>query len=405
MKVFIINSMCGSGSTGRIVSDTYSILKLQGDKVKIAYGLGQATRVDDDDVVKINNKVGYYLHNALSRLTDRTGLFSKKQTKKMIEIIDSFNPDIIQLHNLHGYWMNYEMLFEYLIQKDIPVIWTLHDCWSFTGHCAHFDYCGCDKWKNICTDCKQLKEYPKCYFKGNEENNFLLKKKLYSRMKKLTIVTPSNWLAKLVRDSILKNHNIQVINNGIDLEVFKPSKSLFREKYSLEDKVVLLGVANAWNEKKGLSDFVKLSMIIPENNRIVMVGLTEKQIKSLPKNIIGIQRTSSVNELAEIYSAADVFVNLTYEDTFPTVNIEALACGLPVITYDTGGSPEIIDNSCGIVVRKGDIKQVKQSIDLAKRLACEKAVLRAKKYNKNEKYQEYLLLYRKLISLNDKGEN
>lgn len=402
MKVFIINSMCGSGSTGRIVADTYSILKLRGNEVKIAYGLGQAINVDNEDVIKINNKVGYYCHNIMARFTDRTGLFSKRQTRYLINAIDSFGPDLVQLHNLHGYWVNYKLLFEYLIKKNIPIVWTLHDCWSFTGHCAHFDYCGCEKWKIMCEDCEQLKEYPKCYFKGNVKKNYFLKKELYDKLTNLTIVTPSRWLANLVADSILGKHRICVINNGIDLDVFRPSKSLFREQNGLMDKVVLLSVANAWNERKGLNDLIDLSKQLPTNYKLVIVGLTEKQMQLLPDNILGIQRTSSIAELAEIYSSADVFINLTYEDTFPTVNIEALACGVPVVSYNTGGSSEIFDSSSGIVVEKGKMNEIISAINKALTLSRQDAKKRSEIYSKNDKYYEYVSLYESIV-YEDKG--
>lgn len=397
MRVFIVNSMCGSGSTGRIVSDTYNILKKLGHDVKIAYGLGQVSRVNRDDVIKVNNKFGYYTHNILSRITDKTGLYSKKQTRKLVNEIERFRPDIIQLHNLHGYWMNYKILFEYLLKVNIPVVWTLHDCWAFTGHCAHFDYCGCEKWVKQCRACPQLREYPMCYLSGNVINNYKLKKKLFSGVQNLTIVTPSQWLASLVKKSYLKSYPIKVINNGIDLNAFRSQFSNVRKHYSLETKIIVLSVANVWNEKKGYEDIQTLSELLSDNYQIIIVGLSEKQMQSIPKKIIGIQRTNSIHELAEIYSSADVFVNLTYEDTFPTVNIEALACGLPVVTYQTGGSPEILDKTCGVIVKKGDVNALPSAIKTAYGLKREDACERSHIFDKFDKYMEYVRLYEQIL--------
>lgn len=401
MKIYIINSMCGSGSTGKIVTDMCSILKKQNHEVRVAFGIGKASNINLSDTYKVNNKLGYYSHNIAAKVTDKTGLFSSKQTKKLVNDIINFSPDIVQLHNLHGYWINYKILFKYLIEANVPIVWTLHDCWSFTGHCSHFAKTNCIQWKIQCKKCPQLKTYPKTYLFSNVKKNYLIKKGLYEKINNLTIVTPSQWLADLVKESILKNHNIITINNGIDLDLFKPKKSNFRVKYELVDYKIILSVANVWDDRKGLHDLMLLNEIISNQYKIVIVGLTKQQKDLLPSSIVGIQRTDGIEELVEIYSAADVFVNLTYEDTFPTVNIEALACGIPIITYNTGGSVEIIDNNNGFVVEQGDIQSLFSLIKSINKFRKDDLLDSAKKYDKHHTYNNYIELYGKILEKAD----
>ena len=393
MKVLIINAVCGSGSTGRIVTDLCKDLKTQGHEVKVIYGVGQATNIDEEDTICMNNKAGYYIHNALAKMTDHTGLYSTPQTWWVTRKIREFAPDVIHLHNLHGYYINYKVLFEFLADYDHPVIWTLHDCWAFTGHCAYFSALKCNKWKTQCYDCPGLSEYPICKFKGDVEKNFRIKKNAFTSVRDMRIVTPSKWLANLASQSYLGTYPITVINNRVDRDIFKPRQSNFRNDHGLIGKKVILGVSNVWNSKKGFSDFLKLSTMLGDAYAIVMVGLTESQLGDLPSNIVGIQRTQSTQELAEIYSASDVFVNLTYQDNYPTVNLEALACGTPIVTYNTDGSIEAADETCGVIVEQGDIEGVIKAIDSVLKLNRENAVLRSKTYMKNNEYDTYMALY------------
>lgn len=396
MKVLMINIVCGSGSTGRIVADMWALLKEQGHEAKIAYGFGMGTRVAEQDMIRFNNKPGYYRHNIAAKLTDRTGLYSTRQTKRLIEQIKQYDPDIIHLHNLHAYYINYKVLFDYLVQSGKPVVWTLHDCWAFTGHCAYFTAAGCEQWKDHCADCSLLREYPACYLKGDAYNNFETKKKVFTSVENMTIVTPSKWLAELAEESFLGKYPIEVIHNGIDLSVFRPKATDFKQRHGISDKTMVLAVANVWEKRKGLGDVIKLSEMLGEDYQVVVVGLSEKQVAAMPKNIIAIRRTSSVGELAEIYSAADIFINPSYEDTFPTVNIEALACETPVITYDTGGCAEALDAVSGIVVPAGDVRKMKEAICSAGKLERMKASQRAQAFSAEEKYAEYLKLYERL---------
>jgi putative colanic acid biosynthesis glycosyltransferase len=397
MKILQINSVCGVGSTGRIVLDIHKILLSQGHESFIAYGRGN-TR-DITNTIRIGSKFNNNIHAISSRLFDNHGFASKLATKKFIQRIQHINPDLIHIHNLHGYYLNIELLFNYLKLSKKPVIWTLHDCWAFTGHCAYFDYVGCNKWRTGCHTCPQRNEYPKSWLIDNSKRNYAKKKELINSLDNLTIISPSNWLSELVKDSYLKKFPRKVINNGIDLEKFKPTESNFRENYELKDKFIILGVANIWNARKGLKYFIELSNKIREDEALVIVGLTKKQSKYLPRNIVPILRTNSISELVEIYSTTDVYFNPTLEDNFPTTNLESLACGTPVITFDSGGSKESIDNQTGYAVPTGNldkaliaIRNVYSSNKFGTELYCRNRAV--KSYGMIDRYNDYIDLYR-----------
>lgn len=349
-KVLLINSVCGIGSTGRICTDLAQQFEKQGNEVKIAYGRNSyVPKQFQKYAVRIGNNLDVKLHALKTRLFDNHGFGSYNATKKFLKWVEEYNPNLIWLHNIHGYYINIELLFNWLKQhQNIQIKWTLHDCWAFTGHCSHFIIAKCNKWQTLCQNCPQKKRYPTSLFKDNSKQNFEKKKQLFTGLKKLTLITPSQWLANLVKQSFLKEYPVEVIYNTIDKNIFKPTPSDFRRKYGLENKKIILGVAGVWNNTKGLNDFIELSKILDDNYKIILVGLTQKQIKSLPKNILAIQKTNSPQELAQIYSASDVFFNPTYEDNYPTVNLEAQACGTSVITYDVGGCKETLvdNNSC-----------------------------------------------------------
>lgn len=363
MKVLQINSVCGVGSTGRIATDLYKILEEQGHECVIAYGRGTAP--EGIKTIKIGTNFDNYMHVAKTRLLDKHGFGSTRATKEFIKKVEEYDPDVIHLHNIHGYYINIEILFDYLKRVNKKVVWTLHDCWTFTGHCAYFDYVGCSKWKIGCKKCPQKKQYPNSIFIDSSESNFERKKEVFTGVKDLTIVTPSKWLAGLVKESYLAEYKVEVINNGINLDVFKPTESDFRKRYGLEDKFIVLGVASVWDRRKGLKYLVEISEELDNSYKVVVVGVTERQRKRLPKNIIGITNTTNVQELVKIYSAADIFVNPTLEDNYPTTNIEAMACGTPIITFKTGGSDECCNYGVGYSVDKEDINKV---INLIKKL-------------------------------------
>lgn len=397
MKVLQINSVCGIGSTGRIATDIHNMLIEQGHESYIAYGRDEPKNCDN--AIRIGSKFDNYAHVLKTRIFDKHGFGSKKATIEFIDKIKRLDPDIIHLHNIHGYYINIEILFNYLKEANKPVIWTLHDCWSFTGHCVHFDYAGCEKWKEKCYSCPEKRMYPSSFNLDNSKSNYTIKKHVFNGIKKMTIVTPSNWLANLVKESFFSGYPIKIINNGIDLDVFRPTESMFREDNNINDKFIILGVAHTWSHRKGIQYFIEVSGKLKEDEVIVLVGLSKKQLKDLPNNIIGVTRTNSAKELAEIYSAADVFVNPTLEEVMGLTNVEALACGTPVITFNTGGSIECIDNKTGIITETRNtegllsaITKIRSNISWFKSSDC---IKRAREnYNKDMKYQEYIDAYK-----------
>ncbi len=394
MKVLQINSVCGIKSTGRICTDIASVVVENGDECIVAYGREGVPEQHRQYAHLIGNKVDVKLHALYSRFFDCAGFKSKKVTKNFIEWIKEYDPDIIHLHNIHGYYLNIEELFKYIKESNKPVVWTLHDCWSFTGHCCYFDFVGCYKWKDgSCDNCIRKKDYPTSIFLDNSQSNFKRKKALFTSPENITIVTPSNWLAERVKESYLSKYPVKVINNGIDTSVFKPTQNTFKERYNIGDKKVVLAVAAIWDKRKGLADVIELSKKLDEGYRVVIVGLSQEQLENIPPSIIGITKTNNAKELAEIYSAADVFVNTTYEDNYPTVNLEAQACGTPVVTYETGGSPEGVDENTGIVVKTGDIQALAEAVKKIKKPEH----IPARSFDKNVKYKEYIELYKSLL--------
>ena len=388
MKVLEINSVCGIRSTGRICTDLADTLKENGHGCKIAYGREAAPEKYKDISYRIGSDTDVKLHALKARLFDSAGFGSKKATEKLIEKIKEYDPDIIHLQNIHGYYIDIEILFNYLAAADKPIVWTLHDCWAFTGHCSHFTFANCERWKNGCFDCPQKKSYPSSLLMDRSKQNWIKKKELFTGVKNMTVVTPSKWLAELAGKSFLGKFPAKVINNGIDTEVFKPTCGNFRTAFGLENKKIILGVASVWDKRKGLDDFIKLADLTDDNYAIVLVGVNEKQKNTLPGNIIGISGTDNTAELAEIYTAADVFVNFTYEDNYPTVNLEAQACGTPVITYKTGGSPESTD-PCG-VLPQGDISGAAGLIEKSDTLKI------LPPPEKKAQYGKYIKLYEEL---------
>lgn len=365
MKLLLINSVSGIGSTGKIVARIADDYISQGHEARIAYGRSDVVPKQYEPIsYRIGSSWEVKLHALSSRLLDNHGMCSKISTEKFLKWANEYNPDVLWLHNLHGYYINIEKLFSWIKSRPhMQVKWTLHDCWAFTGHCTHFDFCGCEKWKTQCSNCPQTKEYPSSFLVDNSTKNYNRKRKAFTGVKKMEIITPSKWLAGLVKDSFLKEYPLSVIPNTIDTTVFKPTASEFRKIQGLENKKIILGVANVWDARKGYQDFIKLRALLDDSFHIVLVGLTPKQIHELPKGITGITRTNSASELAAIYTAADVFFNPTYQDNYPTVNIESEACGTPVITYNTGGAPETIALGESIIIPKGNISAAKTSIE------------------------------------------
>ena len=397
-KLLIINVTANSGSTGRIAEEIGQTAIGNGYETYFAYG--RIARESKCNVIKIGNSLNVKFHGVESLLFDNHGFSSRIATKRFIRRIAEIKPDIINIHKIHGYYINVKILFEYLSKINIPVVWTFHDCWPFTGHCSHFMRFNCNKWKTGCFSCPNRGGYPKSMFLDNSKNNYKRKKNLFTKINEMTIVSPSNWLSDFVKESFLMQKHILTINNGTDLNVFKPINNNLKSKLGLKNEKIIIGVASVWTQAKGLHDFIKLNELLSEEYKIILVGLNKKQKESLPANIIGIERTESVHELAELYSIADVFVNPTYSDNFPTTNIEALACGTPVITYKTGGSPEAVDEKTGVVVEQGNINQLKEAIELiAKNKGeysenCRERAVNL--YNKQDRFNDYIKLFNSL---------
>lgn len=392
MKVLQINSVCGIRSTGRICTDLAEVLEQNGHECKIAYGRETVPEKYQKYAVRIGSDFDVKLHALQSRIFDNAGFGSRRATEKFIEWVKEYDPDVIHLHNIHGYYINIEVLFNYLAKADKPVVWTLHDCWTFTGHCAHYSYVKCDKWKTGCYNCPQKKRYPSSLLLDASKQNWLKKKALFTSVKKMTLVTPSKWLANEVKQSFLGRYPIKVIPNGIDLNVFKPTLSDFREKNGLVGKKIILGVASAWGLKKGLNDFVELSKILDDNYKIVLVGLTEKQKRELPRNILGITCTNNVKELAEIYTAADVFLNPSREETMGLTTVEAMACGTPVVVSNCTAVPEVVGKSDGKILFNLSVNAMVSAMQeiFAKKYY---PLDNASSFERRKKYMSYIQLY------------
>ena len=392
-------------STGRIMQEIGELAMANGWESYIAYSGGRdGIKPCKSILMPVGGKFDVAVHGLWTRLTDRHGLASWGATRKFIKEIEALKPDIIHIHNIHGYFLNYRLLFDYLKRADIPVVWTIHDCWLYTGHCYYYSSVGCDRWKTGCGNCPQRKAFPSSWFIDRSEGNYKDKSAAFNSIKdKLTIVPVSRWIREEMSHSFLKDCRYQVIHNGIDLNVFdvQPDDREVREKYGLGQKHIILGLASIWCKEKGWDDFVRMAGMLNEDEVIVMVGVSEEQQKLLPPNIVAIRRTDNIRQLAELYSAAVAFVNPTWQDNYPTVNLEAIACGTPVVTYRTGGSVEAVTEKTGYIVEQGDVKglldavrQIEKNEKILYTLNCRAHALA--NFRKEERYEDYLKLYENL---------
>lgn len=395
MKVVQINTTCGVGSTGKICVGISELLTDNGIENYILY----SSRSNGHPLGIPCSNDGYIKLQALkSHILGNYGFNSQRVTKRMIAELERLKPDLVHLHNLHGHDCNLEMLFSYFMREKTKLVWTFHDCWAFTGYCPHFSMLKCDKWKKGCFECVQRRDYS--WFFDRSMEVFQKKKVLFDGLD-LTIITPSSWLAGIVQQSFLLGYPVQVIHNGIDIEVFQPSASDFRKRYGIENQKIVLGVSFGWGEKKGLDVFVELARMLPADYQIVLVGTDAKTDKLLPGRILSIHRTQNQQELAEIYSAADVFVNPTREEVLGLTNVEALACGTPGITFHSGGSPECYDETCGSVVECDDVNALEKEIIRIctdKPYSREQCLRKAREFDQNQRFKEYLDLYERVIA-------
>lgn len=399
IKILQINS-CNFGSTGNIMLNISEKANEKGYVSYVAYANSRSNKLKEvKNSIVIGTRLERNIHLQLSYFTGYNGCFSIVGTRKLLKQMENTKPDIIHLHNLHNCYINLRLLFNYIKERDIPVIWTLHDCWAFTGQCPHYTIAKCDKWKSGCYDCPQYRQYPASRVDKTKEM-YKHKKYWFTGVKNLTLVTPSEWLKNQVEKSYLSEYPVKVINTGIDLSIFKPSESNFRDSHNIHDKILLLGVANPWSTKKGLDVFIELSKILNDTYKIVLVGLTDEQIKFLPEKILGLPKTNNQKQLAELYTAADIFLNPTFEDTFPTTNLESMACGTPIITFNTGGGVEVINKYTGRIVEDNTMRGIQREIDLlmeeGKNTYLNERLENAKKYINLNKYEEYIDLYMSL---------
>ncbi len=392
-KILIINSVYGIRSTGRIVKDLHDATNQVGWESYVIYGRIQQPY--EKNVHYIGNKTQVVYEMAKTAVFGHHGLGSELWTNRIIEHINEINPDIIHLHNIHGYYVNVASLFKYLKTLDVPIVWTLHDCWAYTGHCAYYTYVACDKWKTGCHHCPALKTYPYSILSDRSKKNYLEKREFFTGLNSCTLVTPSKWLSKEVKTSYLKDYPVEVIPNGIDLEVFKP------QEHRSSTRFTILAVANIWEERKGLKYCLELAEYLSEDEQLVIIGLNDVQVKGLPKHVIGIKRTESVQELVDWYNRADVYINPTLEDNFPTTNLEALACGTPIITFDTGGSIESVTESTGFVVESNSLALYEAVLKIKEKgkaeftLACRKVAL--EHFGRDKMKRAYIDLYKRMI--------
>lgn len=399
--LFQINTVANSGSTGRITEDIGELAISKDWESYIAYGRGKAK--SKSNLMKITNKIDFYFHALQTRFLDNHGLSSSHNTKRLIENIKRIKPDIIHLHNIHGYYLNYSLLFNFLSQTNIPVVWTLHDCWTYTGHCSHYTFAQCKRWKESCFNCPQKNRYPKSWFIDRSSQNYADKKRYFSSINNLTIITVSNWLENEVKQSFFKDKTIKTIHNGVNTKIFKP-QNINKSNLNplLNNKFIILGVANVWDKYKGLDDFIQLRKKLSNEYIIILIGLNNKQIKHLPEGIIGIQHTNNIKELAEYYTIADVYLNTSIEETFGMTTCESMACGTPVIVYNSTASPELVTNQTGFIVEPQDFNKIIKILEYLKKtdkdqysIACRRRVL--KHFDKNDKYIEYMNLYENII--------
>lgn len=398
-----INISANWGSTGKIAEQIGSLAIKAGYESHIAYG--RIANNSESSLYRIESKLGTLWHGAYSLFFDRHCLSSSRATKNLISYIQELNPDIIHLHNIHGYYLNMKLLFEYLNSTRIPIVWTLHDCWAYTGHCSHYSNINCNKWQTECFNCPKYKNYPKSLFFDRSNKNFHLKKELFCNNNNLTLIPVSEWLGKEVSKSFLKNKNISVILNGVDTSIFHPfaEDRSIREKYGLGDCKILLAVASIWGPQKGLNDYIQLSKMLPTDTKLVMVGVDKKLKNKLPAEIITIKRTNNQEELAQLYSAADIVMNLSYLETFGMTTAEGFACGTPSIVYNCTASPELITSETGRVVNSGDLDSVLNNIfeitSIGKQRwinACRNRAV--EKYDKSKNFGKYVRLYEELMS-------
>lgn len=396
-------------STGRIMQEIGELAMQHGWRSCIAYSKGRdGIKSCQSEVIPVGNKWSTIWHGLETRLFDRHGLASNEATRLFVKQIQELKPDVIHIHNIHGYFLNYQILFDFLAKSNIPVIWTVHDCWLYTGHCYYYSYAGCNKWQTGCGHCPQKKEFPASWLIDRSHQNYEDKKQAFTSLPldQLTIVPVSEWIREEMQYSFFRNNQFHVIHNGINTNIFNIyNPEQVKQKYGLNGKHILLGVASIWSREKGFDDCIQMADFLHPDEMLVLVGVRPEQQKKLKKNMLGIPRTENIHQLAELYAAADAFINPTWQDNYPTVNLEAIACGTPVVTYRTGGSIEAITDQTGFIVPQGNVKEMLEAARLISQRGkayyqqpCRTYAL--ENFRKEDRYQDYLDLYDKLTERN-----
>lgn len=396
-------------STGRIMQEIGELAMQHGWRSCIAYSKGRdGIKSCQSEVIPVGNKWSTIWHGLETRLFDRHGLASNEATRLFVKQIQELKPDVIHIHNIHGYFLNYQILFDFLAQSTIPVVWTVHDCWLYTGHCYYYSYAGCNKWQTGCGHCPQKKEFPASWLIDRSHQNYEDKKQAFTSLPldQLTIVPVSEWIREEMQHSFFRNNQFHVIHNGINTNIFNIyNPEQVKQKYGLNGKHILLGVASIWSREKGFDDCIQMADLLHPDEMLVLVGVRPEQQKRLKKNMLGIPRTENIHQLAELYAAADAFINPTWQDNYPTVNLEAIACGTPVVTYRTGGSIEAITDQTGFIVPQGNVKEMLEAARLISQRGktyyqqpCRTYAL--ENFRKEDRYQDYLDLYDKLTKRN-----
>jgi len=399
MRIFQLNTVCGIKSTGRIAAEIGKLVEADGGQCRIGCGANFVPGWAEHMAYKTLSVPKRRLYSLITRYFDADSCFNFFGTWKLTREMEKFQPDVVHLHNIHGGYLHAGVLFRYLKKKNIPVVWTLHDCWPFTGHCAYFDYSGCERWKTACHDCPQQRSYPVCLGLDGSRRNHKRKRRQFTSLKNLTMVVPCQWMRQPLGESYMHKYPVRTIYNGVDLNSFRPVESDLRKRYGLENAKLVLAVAADWDERKGLRYLLQAAEKLGDGSRFVVIGLSRAQVEALPEGIIGIEHTASVEELAQWYTAADCLLNPSMEDNMPMVNLEALACGTPIATFRTGGCPEAVDENTGIVVEKADVDGLCEAIRQLcpkteeRKAACLK---RAQLFDSRRTFENYLNLYKEL---------
>lgn len=400
MRVLQINAVYGFSSTGRTTLELTNALIEQGHEAYVAYSNATITSHNGYQIGGVLEKK---IHGFLSRLFGNQGYYSTYSTTKLLEYIDTINPDIIHLRNLHDNYINVRKLMNYIAEHNIAVVVTLHDCWFFTGRCCYYTEDNCFKWKESCGSCPRLKKDNVSWFFDRSRKMLKDKEQWYSKINKFAVVGVSDWITYEARKSILKNALlIKRIYNWIDLEVFKPQDTIvLRKKLGLEKTFVVLGVSQRWSQQKGLDVFIELANKVQDNTKIVLIGSIPNGT-ILPQNVICIGTTNSVAELAMYYSMADVFVNPSIQETFGKVTAEALASGTPAIVNNSTANPELIGTGCGYILENTDSTSILEAIkDIrTKDKSCYSSfcISHAKRnFNMSDRIKDYIALYERLI--------